>query len=81
MTSQGTVRNGVVVLEGRHRPADGTPVSVRPRKRRPKEPRRARQAKSLNEALLDLAGSAGPGLPRDLARNHDHYLYGTPKRK
>lgn len=33
----------------------------------------------LRTALLSLAGLA-KGLPRDFARNHDHYLHGTPKR-
>ena len=32
------------------------------------------------DALLEFAGKA-EGLPPDLAENHDHYLYGTPKRK
>ncbi len=34
---------------------------------------------SLFEDLLSLAGKA-KGLPQDLARNHDHYIHGTPKR-
>lgn len=29
--------------------------------------------------LLQMAGTA-EGLPADLAGNHDHYLYGTPRR-
>ena len=29
--------------------------------------------------LLRIAGTA-EGLPPDLARNHDHYLYGAPRR-
>jgi len=29
--------------------------------------------------LLEVAGTA-EGLPADLAENHDHYLYGTPRR-
>jgi hypothetical protein len=29
--------------------------------------------------LLDLAGTVD-GLPEDFSINHDHYLYGTPKR-
>jgi len=36
--------------------------------------------RSLQEALLSLAGAAGPGLPRDFADNHDHYIHGTPKK-
>lgn len=31
------------------------------------------------ESLLEIAGTA-EGLPSDYARQHDHYLRGTPKR-
>ena len=34
---------------------------------------------SLSDFVLRVAGTA-EGLPPDLAENHDHYLYGTPKR-
>ena len=34
---------------------------------------------SLADFVLRVAGTA-EGLPPDLAENHDHYLYGTPKR-
>jgi len=34
---------------------------------------------TLGEKLLKYAGMF-TDLPRDLARNHDHYLHGTPKR-
>jgi hypothetical protein len=33
---------------------------------------------TLGQKLLKYAGKA-VGLPLDAARNHDHYLYGTPK--
>ena len=33
---------------------------------------------SLGDFVLRVAGTA-EGLPPDLAENHDHYLYGTPK--
>jgi len=36
--------------------------------------------RSLQEALLSLAGAAGPGLPVDFADNHDHYIHGLPKK-
>jgi len=40
----------------------------------------ARQPKTAwGKALLEVAGVADD-LPPDLAANHDHYLYGTPKR-
>jgi hypothetical protein len=35
--------------------------------------------RTLGEKLLKYAGKA-VGLPPDAARNHDHYLYGTPRR-
>jgi hypothetical protein len=34
---------------------------------------------TLAERLLKLAGTV-PGLPSDLAEQHDHYLHGTPRR-
>jgi hypothetical protein len=34
---------------------------------------------SLSELLLSFAGTV-EGLPRDMALNHDHYLYGIPKK-
>jgi hypothetical protein len=36
--------------------------------------------KTVWEVLREFAGKA-KGLPPDLASNHDHYLYGLPKRK
>lgn len=36
-------------------------------------------ASPLGEILLRFAGIADD-LPADIAKNHDHYLYGTPKR-
>lgn len=30
--------------------------------------------------MLESIGKQVRGLPRDLAEQHDHYLYGTPKR-
>ncbi len=32
------------------------------------------------EKALELSKKMPKGLPRDLAEQHDHYLYGTPKR-
>lgn len=72
MTYRGHVRNGVVVLDNGSSLADGTVVKVEP----------------LDAGAL-AAGELPPlfhigerakktGIP-DLARNHDHYLYGHPK--
>jgi hypothetical protein len=64
----GTFKNGVVVLdEGKTMP-EGTRVSVEPEE-------------SAVGVLLKFAGKAGGEYPSDLARNHDHYLYGTPQRE
>ena len=35
-------------------------------------------AAPVYDALAEFVG-AFEGLPADLARNHDHYLHGTPK--
>lgn len=70
MTYHGKVKNGVVVLDGDVVLSDGTVVRVEPVEERP---------------LMDLARlAAEPGArtewPADGAAEHDHYLYGTPKR-
>ncbi|MBI1899525.1 MAG: hypothetical protein HYS13_00245 [Planctomycetia bacterium] len=76
MVFQGQVKKGVVVLEPSADLADGTWVSVRPLKRKPAQNGAKRSGKSR---LAKHAGKA-KGLPRDAARNLDHYLYGLPKR-
>ena len=81
MTYRGRVKNGVVVLEGPHAPPEGAPVSVRllkPAARRPS--RAAKPGPSLYERLKPFIGILDD-MPPDFSINHDHYLYGTPKRK
>jgi hypothetical protein len=46
------------------------------KRRRPKAEDRPR---SLAERLANVVGKA-TGLPPDASVNHDHYLYGVPKR-
>ncbi len=70
MTYRGTVRNGVVELESAAKLPDGTQVVVEPV---------SAGSPSIFEKLARLAGQA-KGLPPDLARNHDHYLHGAPRR-
>jgi len=36
------------------------------------------QRRTVGDALIEMAGTA-EGLPSDMARNHDHYLHGTPR--
>jgi hypothetical protein len=76
MTLQGTVRNGVIVLDPPQALAEGTKVEVIV----PESPACAGQNKpSLAERLLKHAGTV-PGMPADMAEQHDHYIHGTPKR-
>lgn len=56
------------------------PEPSKARCRAPSGPKRvASGILKLRATLLKFAGSV-KGMPRDLARNHDHYLYGTPKK-
>jgi hypothetical protein len=72
MTYRGKVRNGVVVIE----PApdaplpEGADVSVEVV---------SQPTETLGQRLIKLAGIA-QGLPTDMAKNHDHYAHGAPKR-
>lgn len=66
------VQNGIVVLPPNHGFADGTSVIVTPSSSNPIR-------KPSLENLLELAGTVDD-LPDDMARNHDHYLHGAPKR-
>ena len=75
MTYRGRVQGGVIVLSENVELPDGTEVRVEP----VSEPAVPSSKPSLSETLLKFAGKA-KGLPSDAARNHDHYLYGTPKR-
>ena len=72
MKYTGKIRDGVVVLEGSPPLKDGTIVAVEPLPQ-PGPPT------TLGERLRPFSGSAR-GLPRDMARRHDHYLHGRPKK-
>lgn len=71
----GKVVNGVIVLDQPGELADGTSVRVRPVEKRTDGDR----SDGLKEMLLGFAGTVD-GLPSDFALNHDHYLYGVPKK-
>ena len=69
MTYKGIVRNGSVQLPPEANLPDGTEVRVEPLDNRP-----------LMRLLEGLEGlETDPDTPTDLAAEHDHYLYGTPK--
>ena len=74
MTFIGKIANGTIVLPPELHLPEGTEVRV--------EPIVPSLAKSRREraAILRQLAAAAPELPADLAKNHDHYLYGTPRR-
>jgi hypothetical protein len=72
MTLNGIVQNGTIVLEEGATLPEGTRVKILPEP----VPSPARTAKEL---LMQFAGCM-TDLPSDLARNHDHYLHGMPKK-
>ncbi|HZK80903.1 MAG TPA: hypothetical protein VFC46_07545 [Humisphaera sp.] len=79
MTYLGKIQNGVVGFEG-EMPPEGTAVQVQPLpSTNPSGTSPVTESKTVWEELLELQGQV-PTLPQDAARNHDHYLYGTPKR-
>jgi hypothetical protein len=83
MTISGTVQNGVVVLgEGQTLPEGASVqiVFVPPREHLADAP----ATPSIWDELARLGReveSLPCDLPEDLAINHDHYLYGAPKRQ
>jgi len=77
MIYRGHVQNGVVVLEDSVRLPDGLEVQVEVVAPKAEEPRPGEE-EPLRRKLLKHSGKA-VGLPTDMAQNHDHYLYGTPK--
>jgi hypothetical protein len=73
MEFEGTVQNGVIVVDSPEPLPEGARVKVRV------EPPPLPRQPALRDRLLKHAGTV-PGLPPDLAEQHDHYTHGTPKR-
>jgi hypothetical protein len=85
MTVRGIIKKGKVVLDDPAALAEGMEVEVRPaKKRKPtaklRKPKDKAHPRTLAERLANVIGKA-TGLPPDASVNHDHYLYGTPKKK
>lgn len=78
MTVSGHVQNGVVVLDSPTNLPDGTSVRVKIPETEVTSAVEV-QRKTLYERFESFIGTA-PELPPDASVNHDHYLYGTPKR-
>lgn len=73
MEIEGTVHNGVVILETESSLPDGTRVTVTPLEEDRKD------TASAGKRLLWLAGAIQE-MPADFAEEHDHYIHGTPRR-
>lgn len=78
MTYSGRIKGGSVVLDEPVRLPEGAFVEVSVVESGT-EARNVPAKPTLLEGLAELDGAAD-GLPPDLARNHDHYLHGLPKR-
>ena len=79
MTVRGHVKNGAVVLEPGIALPEGAEVRLEITAAQEGQAEVDEDGRTLGQKLLKYAGKA-VGLPPDAARNHDHYLYGTPKR-
>jgi hypothetical protein len=77
MTYHATVRNGTLVVEEPLALPEGSRVEVEVRPA-PTTPLPEQSPRTLYERYKSFIG-IGKGLPADLSRNHDHYLYGLPK--
>jgi hypothetical protein len=72
MVYRGHVQNGVVVLDAMPNLPEGAEVQVAivpP----------GTEESTLGSRLMKFAGRL-EGLPPDMARNHDHYSHGAPKK-
>ena len=77
MVYRGHVRNGKIELDPAVSLPEGAEVEVALASDNGADARE--QGPTLYDRLKPVIGQA-KGLPADLAKNHDHYLYGTPKR-
>jgi len=69
MTYKAHIRNGVAVLDQDVKLPEGSQVLVEP----------VEASASLAALFGEVAGK-GKDLPSDGSIQHDHYIYGTPKR-
>ena len=79
MVYKGHVEKGVVILDDPVSLPDGLKVQIEPLPVTQADIETDNITETLGEKLLKHAGKA-VGLPPDLAENHDHFLYGTPKK-
>jgi hypothetical protein len=70
MELQGTVHNGVIVVDAGNSLPEGTRVTIVVEAKE-----KGDDGTTLKDRLLKLAGTIDD-LPSDMARNHDHYIHG-----
>jgi hypothetical protein len=70
MELQGVVQNGVIVPDDAAALAEGTRVRIIPN---------TETTKPFGQRFAEFRGAV-PDLPNDLAKQHDHYRLGSPKR-
>ena len=78
MVYRGTFKKGVVVLDDQVDLREGQRVTVEPAPS--PSPDAAVDVSLQNKELLKIAGILNSGR-QDGSVNHDHYMYGSPKRK
>jgi len=71
MSFTGVISNGQIIAEEKINLPDGTKVRIEPMQEGPGE--------TLADAFRVFMGVC-EGLPSDLARNHEHYLHGAPRK-
>lgn len=74
MTYRGHIEKGLVVFDEPISLPEGTPVQIEVLGKPEEKP-----IPTLLERLQPIIGQA-KGLPPDASINHDHYLYGLPKK-
>jgi len=79
MVYNGHVEKGVVVVDDPVTLPEGLKVQIEPALTGENDLAIDNKGETLGQKMLKHAGKA-VGLPCDLAENHDHYLYGTPKK-
>lgn len=78
MSYRGHMKGGVIVLDEAADLPENAEVRVEPVTKPTEVEQNGEPPKSLADQFRHIIGIA-PDMPPDMAENHDHYLYGTPK--
>jgi hypothetical protein len=79
MTYRGHVKGGQITLDEPVLLPEGIAVNIEVVEKQFPPLDDVSSEPTIWDELLKLAGTV-EGLPSDMAKNHDHYLYGTPKK-